>query len=42
MSPQKCLDVGSDEVRLAEVVERLGGRVDLVVVFCAWKAFPLG
>ena len=38
MSPRKCLDVGSDEVRFAEVVERLGGRVDLVVVFCAWKA----
>jgi hypothetical protein len=25
MSPQKRLDVGSDEVRFAEVVERLGG-----------------
>ena len=37
MSPQKRLDVGSDEVRFAEVVEVLGGRVDLVVVFCAWK-----
>ena len=41
MSPRKCLDVGSDEVRLAEVVERLGGRVDLVVVFCARKADEL-
>ena len=37
MSPQKRLDVGSDKVRFAEVVERLGGRVDLVVVFCAGK-----
>ena len=41
MSPQKRLDVGGDEVRFAEVVERLGGRVDLVVVFCAWKADEL-
>ena len=41
MSPQKRLDVSSDKVRFAEVVERLGGRVDLVVVFCAWKADKL-
>jgi hypothetical protein len=41
MSPQKRLDVGSDEIRFAEVVGRLGGRVDLVVVFCAWKADEL-
>src|ERR1700722_16416458 len=41
MSPRKCLDVGSDEVRFAEVVERLGGRVDLVVVLCTWKADEL-
>ena len=41
MSPRKCLDVGSNEVRLAEVVERLSGRVDPVVVFCAWKADEL-
>src|ERR1700722_12354227 len=41
ISPRKCLDVGSDEVRFAEVVERLGGRVDLVVVFCARKADEL-
>jgi hypothetical protein len=41
MSPRKCLDVGSDEVRFAEVVERLGGRIDLVVVFGARKADEL-
>src|SRR6202042_2850078 len=41
MSARERLNVGSDKVRFAEVVERLGGRVDLVVVFCAWKADKL-
>src|ERR1700727_3447145 len=41
MPPRERLNGGGDEVKLAEGVQRLGGRVDLVVVFCAWKADEL-
>jgi hypothetical protein len=41
MSPRKCFDASGDEVRLAEVVERLGSSRPLVVVLCAWKADEL-
>ena len=41
MSPQKRLDVSSDKVRFAEVVERLCGRVDLVVMLRSREADKL-